>query len=144
MPPISGPTSFRSPSIVMHNPYGRGESRENLFEENFNLAPPSLIPSCSPPAPSAHRPLPIPGRQPGGPKSALSSPAPPPRSPLKPVTTTAAAAGRIRHKKSGIAAVKSRGNLKEEIEVQRRKAEIKAKTERRQEERELREMLGGA
>jgi hypothetical protein len=41
-----------------------------------------------------------------------------------------------------LAAIKSRGNLKEEADVQRRKAEIKAKSERRVEEKELREMLG--
>jgi hypothetical protein len=38
--------------------------------------------------------------------------------------------------------VKSKGNLKGEVNMQRRKAEIRAKQERMAEERGLREMLG--
>lgn len=55
---------------------------------------------------------------------------------------SAGAASRMRHKNSGLTAIKSKGNLREEVEVQRRKAEMRAKAERRVEERELREMLG--
>jgi hypothetical protein len=38
---------------------------------------------------------------------------------------------------------KSRGDLKGEVDAQRRKAELRGRMERRQEEKELREMLGG-
>ena len=39
--------------------------------------------------------------------------------------------------------LKSRADLKGEVDAQRRKAEIKGRMERRAEEKELREMLGG-
>ena len=39
--------------------------------------------------------------------------------------------------------VRSRGDLKGEVDAQRRKAELRGRVERRAEERELREMLGG-
>ena len=45
---------------------------------------------------------------------------------------------------SGLNAVKSRGNLKDEVFMQQRRAEIKARQERLIEERGLREMLNPA
>jgi hypothetical protein len=53
------------------------------------------------------------------------------------------AASRARAKASGLSAVKSKGDLKGEVNAQRRRAEIRAKQERMGEERALREMLGG-
>ncbi|WWC97908.1 hypothetical protein V866_004796 [Kwoniella sp. B9012] len=68
---------------------------------------------------------------------------------LKPKTSHGAigksqstAAARIRARQSGVSAVKSKSNLREEMEVKRKRSEIKARIERREEERELREMLG--
>ncbi len=50
---------------------------------------------------------------------------------------------RLRAKASGLSAMKSKGNLRGEVEVQQRRAEIKARQERLAEERGLREMLSG-
>jgi len=50
---------------------------------------------------------------------------------------------RVRQKASGLSAVKSKGNLRAEKEVEARRAAIRAKQQRIGQERELREMLGG-
>lgn len=67
-----------------------------------------------------------------------------PASPLKstPKKSAAASASRARSKASGLSAVKSKGNLRAEAEVNARRAEMRAKQQRIGEERELRAMLG--
>lgn len=123
-PPVPPP-----PSISTSKPFGQGSSRgnKNLFASNFNI------------------PKPHPSPAPVG-QSSITSPnlgkgpsAPGARTPLRP---TSLAAARARAKASGLSAVKSKGNLKGEVDMQRRKAEIRAKQERMAEERGLREMLG--
>ena len=66
-----------------------------------------------------------------------------PASPMKtPGKTASSAALRLRHKQSGLSAVKSKGNLRAESEVNARRNEIRARQARLGEERELRAMLG--
>ncbi|WVW79269.1 hypothetical protein I302_101236 [Kwoniella bestiolae CBS 10118] len=105
----------RITSTVQLQPFGSAQSRDNQsFTSNFNTSKPT-----------------------------------PTATSLKPKTSQGAmgksqssAAARIRARQSGLSAVKSRTNLREEMEVKRKKEEIKARMERREEERELREMLG--
>jgi hypothetical protein len=117
------------PSISTSKPFGQGSSRgsENLFASNFHIPKPQASPAT------------IGQSSITSPNLGKAPPAPGARTPLRP---TALAAARARAKASGLSAVKSKGNLKGEVEMQRRKAEIKAKQERMAEERGLREMLG--
>lgn len=62
--------------------------------------------------------------------------------PAAPRTMKSPSKTKMRARASGLSAVKSRGNLRGEVEVQKRKAEIKARQQRLVEERGLREMLG--
>ncbi|KAK8843365.1 hypothetical protein IAR55_007022 [Kwoniella newhampshirensis] len=102
-------------------PFGNASSRSNyLFESNFHLNKPSL------PSPAMKRQL-------GGAS----------RTPMKGKGAASFSTARVRAKTSGLSAVKSRGNLKEEMEIKRKRSEIKARQERIGEERELREMLRG-
>ncbi|WWC91287.1 uncharacterized protein L201_006230 [Kwoniella dendrophila CBS 6074] len=102
-------------------PFGSAQSRDNQsFSSNFNL------------------PKPRPSHMTTTLKSKTSQPGM--GGVGKPQSSSAA---RIRARQSGLSAVKSKNNLKEEMEVRRKRSEIKARMERREEERELREMLGG-
>ncbi|WRT68977.1 uncharacterized protein IL334_005959 [Kwoniella shivajii] len=107
-----------SPSITPQisttvQPFGSAQSRENqLFASNFDLAKP-----MHPPATTL--------------KAKRSQPA-----------IAKSSAARIRARQSGLSAVKSKGNLREEMEVKRKRSEMRARTERREEEKGLREMLG--
>ena len=69
-------------------------------------------------------------------KSALRPKNPPSGTPIQSARAAARARG------SGLTAVKSRGNLKAELEVQARRNEIKARRERITEQRRLEDMLG--
>ncbi|WVQ81506.1 hypothetical protein IAT38_003630 [Cryptococcus sp. DSM 104549] len=104
----------RLPTI---QPFGNASSRDNSFEANFHLPKPSPMAKA------------------GG-----STPA---KTPLKKQSSANLAAARVRARSSGLSAVKSKGNVREEIDMKRRREEMKATTERRKEERELRDMLGG-
>lgn len=117
------------PSISTSKPFGQGSSRgnENLFASNFNIPKPQASPAAIGLSSITSPNL---GKAPSAPGA---------RTPLRP---SSLAAARARAKASGLSAVKSKGNLKGEVEMQRRKAEIKAKQERMAEERGLREMLG--
>ncbi|WVF65621.1 hypothetical protein IAT40_000351 [Kwoniella sp. CBS 6097] len=98
-------------------PFGTASSRNNhLFESNFSVSKP-----VNPPPASLK------------PKSSM------PASMTSKMPTPAA---RLRAKHSGLSAVKSKSNLREEMEVKRRRSEIRARQERRVEERGLRETLG--
>lgn len=208
-------TMFKAAPVATSNPYGQGESRENLFESTFNALPSPrplpTIPSMSPiklpepstpagtstPTPLGERPLPnamptltpFPAFPPvpttdfaykGHPKTPPSIKLPPrtpkgtpgKRGAYAGHTTSSAArvrtnstiklrskmstsahgagtgAGLMRGGPGGsgsgsLMGYKSRGDLKGEVDAQRRKAELRGRMERMQEEKELREMLGG-
>ncbi|KAK6904358.1 hypothetical protein I203_105170 [Kwoniella mangroviensis CBS 8507] len=94
-------------------PFGSAQSRNNQsFTSNFNM---------SKPAPTTLKPRTS--------QSAIGK-------------SQSTAAARIRARQSGLSAVKSKSNLREDMEVKRKRSEIKARMERREEEKELREMLG--
>ncbi|WVQ93273.1 hypothetical protein IAU59_000339 [Kwoniella sp. CBS 9459] len=112
-------TTTSTPRITSTvQPFGNASSRDNhLFESNFSVSKPMNPPISLKPKSSL-------------PASSLASGKMP----------TPAARSRAKH--SGLSAVKSKSNLREEMEVKRRRSEIRARQEQRAEERELREMLG--
>ncbi|OCF35506.1 hypothetical protein I316_02558 [Kwoniella heveanensis BCC8398] len=112
--------TFPTPRITNTvQPFGTASSRDNhLFESNFSVSKPANPPSAS-----------------LKPKSSL------PASFLASGKMPTPAA-RMRAKHSGLSAVKSKSNLREEMEVKRKRSEIRARQERRAEERELKQMLG--
>ncbi|WWC64108.1 uncharacterized protein I303_106715 [Kwoniella dejecticola CBS 10117] len=114
-PPV--PATPRITTTVQ--PFGSAQSRDNQsFTSNFNLSKPPLAASKG-----------ISGLKPKTSQSAIGKP-------------QSSAAARIRARQSGLSAVKSKGNLREDMEVKKKRSEIRARNERREEERELREMLG--
>ncbi|KAL7421492.1 hypothetical protein Q5752_004379 [Cryptotrichosporon argae] len=141
-------------ALPIANLYGAGASRDNLFATNFHLAPPAPL--------SPARQLPVP---PLFLASDLTSaaglkPAPwaPGHTPLKPahssdrvlsprtpksskIPVRQASAQRVRARSGGLGTVKSKGDLKA-AEMERRRAEIRARQGRIVQEREIREMLG--
>ncbi|OCF41957.1 hypothetical protein I317_04259 [Kwoniella heveanensis CBS 569] len=112
--------TFPTPRITSTvQPFGTASSRDNhLFESNFSVSKPANPPPAS-----------------LKPKSSL------PASSLASGKMPTPAA-RMRAKHSGLSAVKSKSNLREEMEVKRKRSEIRARQERRAEERELKQMLG--
>lgn len=130
-PPADRPLPAIPPpkQISTTKPFGNASSR---FEASFNVQPPAPMPptsagSLSPAVKTAS-------------KTSLK---PVTASPMRPTGKFTSSAGtRIRHKQSGLSAVKSKGNLRAESEVNARRADIRAKQARLGEERELRAMLG--
>ncbi|WVR09113.1 hypothetical protein IAU60_006175 [Kwoniella sp. DSM 27419] len=128
--PLPVPPAAAAPKIATTSgAFGMASSRaSHLFESNFNIVKPS-----SPPRglalgnPVTSTPKPRGGMLPpsSGGRLAIKSPA-----------------ARLRAKHSGLSAVKSNGGLREEMEVKRKRSEIRARQERRGEERGLRELLG--
>ncbi|WWD21121.1 hypothetical protein CI109_105602 [Kwoniella shandongensis] len=118
LPAVPSPAVSQNPRFESTvQPFGNASSRDNhLFESNFHSVPkPALAPKT---AQFGN----------GGGKTPIKG---------------SLAAARARAKASGLSAVKSRGNLREEMEIKRKRSEIKARQERIGEERELREMLRG-
>lgn len=134
------PAGTRPLSVVHTKPlsttqaFGTASTRENggPFSANFNVnkpipAPPSTMTTSSMKSPPASAVL-----------RAKGTPGGPPRSPLKAVS-------RIRPRQTGgvgMSPMKSKGDMRREVEVQAKRAGIKARQERRGEERDLQRMLG--
>ena len=113
--PLAAPPVPTTPRFPTSRPFDAASSRDNLlFESNFGS---NFNLPKSVLTPTSHK---------ASPQAA--------RSPTK---------ARVRAKNSGLSAVKSRGNLRGEVEVQQRRAEIKRRQERLAEERGLRELLSG-
>lgn len=115
-PPVLSP-------IALEQPFGTASSRGGTFGSAFHATSATKIPSL------ALRPA---LRQ--------NVPASPTRTTPKKTASTSAA--RLRNKASGLSAVKSKGNLRTEAEVNARRADIRAKQQRMGEERALRDLLG--
>ncbi|ORY24783.1 hypothetical protein BCR39DRAFT_545922 [Naematelia encephala] len=106
---------------VAPRPFGTASTRDNL----------SVNTTAEPPYSSAKPTIAVFAKQP-----LIGSPM---KSPMKQSSQTHLRAARA--KASGLSAIKSQRNLKEDREVQRKRSEIKDRRERLEEERELRQML---
>lgn len=152
------PSVPRPPSIAVTKPFGPGASRSNLnmFETGFHVQDENTATASASPAPAtkldtsqavsastprlgttvqplAHAPSVAKMKQ-----QATGASLGKIRSPAK---SNSMAAYRARARAAGVSAIKSKANLKDEFDAQRRRTEVRAKQARLAEEKGLREML---
>jgi hypothetical protein len=121
----------QAPARDLITPYGKGSSRGSMYDESFNAPDPSLS-ACSQPMPAHVLKPAMRNNFPASPARGAGG---------TPKKTASAAAMHARHRASGLSAVKSRGNMKSDADVAARRADIRAKQQRMEEERELRDLL---
>ena len=127
-PVASAPPAQLRPSVIQSTPFGKGSSR-GIFESSFdpNTAPPPVRgPIHKPSASSLRGAVASPNA-----KTGMAG-----RTPMK-------ARSFARDKASGLSGMKSKSDIRGEMEMRAKKAEIRAKQGRMAEERGLRAMLDG-